>query len=293
MIHPELLKLRQQLDSIDNQLHQLIMQRIEVVEQVGELKRNNPSFVQRGQFMYPGREAAIVRRLAAQHRGALPVSSLVQLWRELMMATLYSVEQPFSYGYLTDHLTTHDHNAPPSVALLARDHFGTAVPATAFDSPIDLIAAIQQQIVNYAVLPWPAAGNHWWTALLHQADHPSTPLQIFFALPFCVSSTALTPQAAVLGPLPVDDLTGEDDSLLAVALHPTFPIAKLAELQSLSVAVQLLDQATDAGGQPWALLQLDDACLPDSACMQQVMQLLGGHMIAPPQLLGVYPRPLA
>lgn len=302
MPHPRLLELRQQIDALDSQLQELLIQRTALTQQVGELKRSTPSFINRGQFMYPGREAMILRRLVERHRGAMPVQALMQLWREIMMATLSVVEQPFSCGYLGGGALGIEGGA--DYGMLARDHFGVCVPMTAFDNPANLIQAVQQQRLDYAVLPWPSQRDvgQWWTALLQSPMGAAEAagqkaLRVFFALPFYPSLTATTtnrlPQAAVVGALPYDDLTDLDDSLVAIAIPQTLSRdAFLSRLQGVTPSPQCLAQAQDIQqpSQQWLCLQLAGAFVPGGQLWQELETALQGvaWAIRP---LGLYPRP--
>src|SRR6185437_12724944 len=75
--------LRRRIDEIDDQIHDLLMRRAELVEAIGNSKKSENAPVLR-----PGREARILRRLVARHRGRLPRSVLVRLWRELLSGTV-------------------------------------------------------------------------------------------------------------------------------------------------------------------------------------------------------------
>lgn len=67
--------LRRQIDRIDDQLHDLIMARAALVEQVAAAKPDS------GVPLRPGREAEILRRLIARHAGRFPKGALVRIWR--------------------------------------------------------------------------------------------------------------------------------------------------------------------------------------------------------------------
>ena len=64
---PSLEELRREIDEIDDAIHDLLMRRAQVVEQVGIAKRPD------NQIVRPGREAVILRRLAARHTGSFPL----------------------------------------------------------------------------------------------------------------------------------------------------------------------------------------------------------------------------
>src|SRR5690606_29143681 len=82
--------LRREIDRIDAAMHDLLMQRTAVVEEVGRAKaREMPVGAGvRPQFFRPGREALVVRSLVERHRGSFPVASLIRIWREIMTGQL-------------------------------------------------------------------------------------------------------------------------------------------------------------------------------------------------------------
>jgi chorismate mutase len=61
--------LRREIDAIDESLHDLIMRRTTVVEQVRDLKRGHKVKIR------PAREAEILYRLASRHQGPFPPST--------------------------------------------------------------------------------------------------------------------------------------------------------------------------------------------------------------------------
>ena len=71
--------LRAEIDRLDGLIHQLVMQRAEVVRSLAGLR------IKRGAPFRPAREAAIMRRLLATHRGPLPKPTVVGMWREMIM----------------------------------------------------------------------------------------------------------------------------------------------------------------------------------------------------------------
>ena len=64
---PTLAELRAEVDRLDDALHDLLMQRAEVVTRIAALGAQGKKIAFR-----PGREAEIVRRLLARHQGSLP-----------------------------------------------------------------------------------------------------------------------------------------------------------------------------------------------------------------------------
>lgn len=87
-------ELRKQIDSIDEQLVELVNQRAQVAVEIGKLKqgRNDPVYV-------PHREKEVLDKIAALNKGPLPDKTLFAIWRELMSGSLY-LEQPLRIGFL-------------------------------------------------------------------------------------------------------------------------------------------------------------------------------------------------
>src|ERR1700739_2343911 len=79
----DLVELRRRLDEIDDRLHDLLIERAEIVSVVATSKRegNLAAF-------QPGREAQIICRLVDRHHGEFPVATLVRMWREMLAATV-------------------------------------------------------------------------------------------------------------------------------------------------------------------------------------------------------------
>src|SRR5476649_492790 len=74
-------EIRKTIDGMDNTIHDLLMQRAELVLKIGEEKRKNNV-----QVVQPDREIIMLRRLLARHKGPLPKEAVVRIWRELVGA---------------------------------------------------------------------------------------------------------------------------------------------------------------------------------------------------------------
>ena len=69
--------LRSQIDSLDDQLLDLIIQRSLIVDKIGILKKNSDNVVDQN------RETEILSRLLKLHKGNFSKDSLVRIWREI------------------------------------------------------------------------------------------------------------------------------------------------------------------------------------------------------------------
>jgi chorismate mutase-like protein len=198
----DLQELRRRLDAIDDRLHDLLIDRAEVVALVAEHKRSNNL-----NFYRPEREAEIIRRLAARHRGRLPLASLVRIWRELLAATVH-LEAPFA-------VSVYAPAGSPGFWDLARDHYGGNTPIAAHGSIAQVIRAVAQAPHSAGVLPMPQEGepDPWWRHLLSQDRH--TP-RVVARLPFGPRGNARSAgaDALVIGHGAPQN-TGRDRTLIA------------------------------------------------------------------------------
>lgn len=157
----DLADLRRRIDAIDDRLHDLLVERAEIVGRVATSKRvalsakgGDPAFYQ------PAREAQILRRLAGRHRGLLPFAPVVRIWRELLAATV-RLETPFAVAVFVP-------AGAGSLWDLARDHYGSQTPMTPYRSQDEVIRAVAEDRAAVGILPLPQEGEAepWWPALM-------------------------------------------------------------------------------------------------------------------------------
>src|SRR3569832_2561324 len=88
---PSLAELRQEIDSIDAQVHSLLMQRGDIIDRLIQVKHTQEV----GSAFRPAREADMMRRLVQRHRGILPLDAVESIWR-VIISTFTYVQAPFS-----------------------------------------------------------------------------------------------------------------------------------------------------------------------------------------------------
>jgi chorismate mutase/prephenate dehydratase len=166
----ELNTIREQIDSIDNQVHDLLMQRASLVSSVAAAKLKGGL-----QIVQPAREARMIRRLLRRHSGPLPQATIVRIWRELVG----------SVSLLQTGLTVAV-SATEAQSLfwdMAKNYFGSSVPMKKIAGNPHTLAALREDEVSFAVLSWPEVedNNPWWTFLF---DPHSSDISIICALPY-------------------------------------------------------------------------------------------------------------
>jgi chorismate mutase len=193
---PDLLTLRARLDELDGKIHDLLMDRAQVVESVA---RSGKTAAFR-----PGREAAILRRLLARHSGKLPPQTLVRMWRELLAGTT-AMQTAVTVAVF-------DPTLGDTLQALAREHFGFLTPVTVQPSARAALQEVRTGKASVAVLPFPTETAAWWAALTEAAPR----LHIIARLPFWAGRPAGVPcaDALVIGTT-APDASGSDRSFVA------------------------------------------------------------------------------
>lgn len=195
--------LRRQIDRLDDQLRHLLAERAAIAHKVGAAK----AAAGVKSIMQVAREAEVIRRLVACYDEGLPLGALVRIWREIIGATLL-IETQFRAAVYAPVGRRHYWD-------LARDHFGTVVPLTAFDDPRSVLRHVVNGKATAAVLPLPASEPHpWWADLLLAA---SPAARIVARLPFVELRNAARPLRSALVVAATEfQPSGEDHSYLGL-----------------------------------------------------------------------------
>jgi chorismate mutase len=185
--------LRVEIDRIDAEMHELLIERGRVIEQLIEIKTRQGG----GSAFRPAREASMMRAIAERHRGRLPLDTVESIWR-VIISTFTYVQSPYSV-----HIDVSGDDARMRDS--ARFHFGFTVPCRQHFGAADVIAAVGESngdLGMFALDGGPGAGA-WWTRLappdepkiiarlpfVERADHPA-------GLPVFVISRPLVDGAA-------------------------------------------------------------------------------------------------
>ncbi len=165
-------EIRKQIDSIDDQVHDLLMERAALVSSVVAAKKKDGM-----QIVQPSREARLMRRLLARHNSDLPKDTIVRIWRELIGSV-----QLMQTGYRA--VVAADEHADLYWEM-AKNYFGSAVPMNKVQGYQSAIASVRDDDASFAVLPWPALDDvsPWWANLLNRQEGEA--LSIVCALPYC------------------------------------------------------------------------------------------------------------
>jgi chorismate mutase len=212
--------LRREIDRVDDAIHDLLMRRTEIVKELRVVKGGG------GAPIRPGREAQVLRRLIARHRGPFPKPVIARMWRDII-AALTELQGPLA-------VAVHAPEGGPDLRRRARDHYGTLTPITSYESELGVLRAVTDGRATIGVLPLPQSDDDdpWWRSLA--SDKRETP-RIIARLPF-----------VSMEPSPGDGVEG-----LAVAMAPheesgldrSFLVVETAEQVSRDALTHLLTTA--------------------------------------------------
>jgi chorismate mutase-like protein len=259
IIPSDLADLRRHIDEIDDRLHDLLIERAAIVGKVAASKKDGDVA-----FYQPAREAEILRRLAVRHRGALPFASVVRIWREMLAATV-RIETPFAVAVLTS-------AEGQGFWDLARDHFGSHTPMSAYRSIGQVIRAVTKGQASVGILPMPQEGDPdpWWRHLLSEnADAP----RVIARLPFGARGNARSNGADALAIGPGKQLeTGADRTFFAA--ESAADISRARFLSSLGLACTFFASWEHAEGAV-NLFEIDGFVLPSDPRLAAFRAQLG------------------
>jgi chorismate mutase len=174
---PSLADLRREIDRIDTAMHELLIERGEIIDQLIAVKKTEET----GSAFRPAREADMMRRLVRRHHGSLPLDTAESIWR-VIISTFTYVQAPFA---VHADLSAGDALMRDS----ARFHFGFTVPFVPHMGAATVVEAVTASKGDLGLVPAfaIAGGGPWWTALefasapkiiarlpfVERADHPA------------------------------------------------------------------------------------------------------------------------
>jgi chorismate mutase len=161
--------LRIEIDRIDADLHRLLMARGDIIDRLIAVKARQGG----GSAFRPGREADMMRKIVARHKGLLPVDTVESIWR-IIISTFTFVQANYS---------VHADISGGDAAMrdCCRFHFGFTVPYIVHQGAggvIDAVARSNGDLGLVRIESGVSAGA-WWRRL----TDPQAP-KIIARLPF-------------------------------------------------------------------------------------------------------------
>lgn len=243
--------LRAEIDRLDEAIHDLLMQRVAISGSLAGAKGQTPT-------LRPAREMEILRRLAARHRGNMPLAGVVRIWREIMAASL-ALQGTYTV-YLAGGGTGHE------LWDLARFHFGSAAPLVPLGAAAHVVKDVSEGGGDIGVLPEPLLEEDepWWTHLLFAGEGGP---RVVAKLPFLLNVPGYNFPPAFAVANVVQRATGDDATLVAMLTGPDFSRARAGSLfKAQGIAAKLIALAPDgASGRRFMLFETDGFVAEDDA----------------------------
>ncbi len=193
--------LREEIDSIDDALHALLMRRGDIIDRLIAVKAKEGG----GSAFRPAREADMMRRLVTRHRGILPLDTVEGIWR-IIISTFTYVQAPYS---VHADVSGGDMRVRDS----CRFHFGFTVPLLTYQGSRAVIAAVAEGAGDLGLVRVEDASCAWWNDLAA----PDAP-KIIARLPFVERKDHAAGEPLYVIAKPVRDAAVHDVLLYAVHL---------------------------------------------------------------------------
>ncbi len=138
----QLTEIRNQIDTLDKQIQNLIGQRAECAQKVADIKTQGGNV--NAVFYRPEREAQVLRAVKERNESLLPDVEMAKLFREIMSACL-ALEEPLSVAFLGP-------EGSYSHASMVKQ-FGSSAHPYAVSTIEDVFAAVEKGEANYGIVP--------------------------------------------------------------------------------------------------------------------------------------------
>ncbi|NPA39022.1 MAG: prephenate dehydratase [Thermodesulfobacteria bacterium] len=132
-------KLRQEIDSVDKEIVNLLKKRISLAKQIGEIKKALGK-----DFFDLGREKEVLKKILSFNQGEFPEDTLRVIYSEIIKACR-SAQQKIKVAYLGPE-ATFSHIA-------ALNYFGTSAELVPVETIVDVFEEVSSERVNFGVVP--------------------------------------------------------------------------------------------------------------------------------------------
>ena len=207
--------LRNQIDAVDDQMHDLLMQRVLLAEQIGRLKAESPQTPVLA--MRPKREIEIMHRLCSRHKGTLEKYELIRIWREIISACV-NLQSPLTIAVFMP-------DRGMGNLEIARDYFGTYTPMLSCRSVSLVLKELTQGEANVAILSLnDDKQTCWWYTV---AQEYKRSVNVFLKLPLAGNHGRGDGRSVYALSKQSFEPTGEDRTLLVAETDGTLSLSTL------------------------------------------------------------------
>ncbi|MCU7938576.1 MAG: prephenate dehydratase [gamma proteobacterium symbiont of Bathyaustriella thionipta] len=140
----DLIKIRDEIDELDQQIQLLLNQRAVCAKKVADAKLSDVKEGENVIFYRPEREASVLRKVMDRNQGPIGNEEMARLFREVMSACL-ALEQPMKIAFLGPEGTF--------TQAAALKHFGHSVRTVPFSSIDEVFREVDADSCHYGVVP--------------------------------------------------------------------------------------------------------------------------------------------
>jgi hypothetical protein len=226
----------------------------------------------------PAREAAILRRLVARHKGSFPRAIVARIWREIICANT-SLQGPFAVAVLGS-------REQDALGQVARAYYGQLTPIQLFETPSSVLRAVAEGPAAVGVLPLPDVQSKepWWRLIAR--DGEKVP-RVVARVPFAPAEPPAVEGLAVS--LVPNEESGRDRSLIVLETAKEVSRSKLRKLMD-DVGLTVIEmQSWEGSGQHLTLTEVDGFFV---AASPEIANLKSDAAVAQVVAIGAYALPL-
>lgn len=169
---------REQIDEIDLKILNLLKDRMEVIKNVGELKKsNNEKF-----YIRSNREADMIKNLVNLAEDKFPKSTIINIWRKIITSANMN-EQALR-------IAIHNPRNIADYTYLTREYYNNDVPIINYDSANSVVAELENSQAQIGIFALPDSSEdgekkedtkeNWWISLANNRIG----LKVFAKIPF-------------------------------------------------------------------------------------------------------------
>lgn len=279
--------IRRDIDSVDRQLHDLLMKRADLADEIGLIKRQSKT-----RIIHPDREAALIRKVLSRHKGKFPQGAIIAVWRQIVgaLSTIQGEALQIVVCCPEDNTQTGYVNLE-----LAKNYFSSIIPVKRTSSPLGVLSMIRESEATFGILPWPEDGEGdeaWWRFMMDESGVHG--LRVIGRLPFAnIGSSDIQPEhrALVVAKIPFAD-SGDDHSFMVIDLESdvsrSFMVSEAEKCGFVPVSVYNSKSETQMTN--FMLLESEGFIDEHDKRIEQLRTALGGiHTRV--QVIGGYPVP--
>ena len=277
--------LRREIDGIDDALHDLLIRRAEASLAIARVKQDATAKGNGAPAMRPSREASILRRLLARHKGGVPPRVIGRIWREIISSSLRMQAKFHLHVFAGDNATAYND--------LARGYFGSVAPIRAHTKASLVVHACAEEPDSFGVVPLPeieAAGPAWWAQLAPAGERGP---RVIAKLPIVAGGEEM-PAAYAIGAVEQEP-SGDDTTLLMAEIAPGLSRTKFQTLLKdvgLDARLVAAGRVSEKNVPDEILVEVKGFVGKDDPRLKQIADAEGDHVarIAP---IGGYANPVA